>query len=158
MRPVIRHATVHATLLLCSLAAAASAGPPSTTNGRRLAIGPGNLLVLTDPRLDRVVLYDVSGDRPKKRVAFGVPGIPLGQLDSPHGAAGGARGDPLVADTLNHRIQDFDLTAVLYGWPPRLLRSFGSYGDGPAELNAPQSGIALPPGENRPDPAVGGGP
>lgn len=146
MRPAIRHATV-----LCLAAAAASAGPHSTTNGRRLAIGPGNLLVLTDPRLDRVILYDVSGERPRKRVAFGVPGIRLGQLDSPHGAAVSARGDLLVADTLNHRIQDYDLTAVLYGWPPRLLRSFGSYGDGPAELNAPQSGIVLPPDENRQD-------
>src|SRR4029450_7955743 len=105
MRPVIRHAAAHATLLLCSLAAAASAGPHSTTNGRRLAIGPGNLLVLTDPRLDRVVLYDVSGDRPKKRVAFGVPGIRLGQLDSPHGSAVSARGGLLGADTLTHHIQ-----------------------------------------------------
>ena len=140
----MRHAAV---LSLLAGAGTALAGQPAT-NGRRLSVGPGHLLVLTDPDLDRVVLYDVSGERPRKRVAFGERGTRPGQLASPHGAAITARGDLLVADTLNHRVQSFDLTGALTGWPGRLLRTWGARGDGPGELDTPQAGLAVPRAED----------
>jgi NHL repeat len=125
----------------------AAAGSTVLDDGRRLATGSGNFLILTDPDLDRVVVYDVSGDRPKKRVAFGELGRKPGQLDAPHGAAISARGDLFVADTSNHRVQAFDLSATLEGWPGRLLRAWGSFGSGQGELDAPAGGVALPPPE-----------
>lgn len=147
MRRATRHAAV---FLLLAVPSPLPAGQ-AATNGRRLNIGPGQLLVLTDPDLDRVVLYDVSGDRPRKRVAFGERGIKPGQLESPHGASITARGDLLVADTFNHRVQAFDLTGALMGWPGRFVRAWGGFGDGPDDLNAPQSGLAVMPDENRQD-------
>ena len=131
-----------------SLAASTVLAGPALTNGRRLSVGPGQLLVLTDPGLDRIVLYDVSGDRPRKLVAFGERGSKPGQLESPHGAAITARGDLLVADTLNHRVQAFDLTGALGGWPGRLLRTWGTLGDGPGGLDTPRSGLAVSPVED----------
>ena len=146
MRRMLRHATA---CLLVAAATPLGAGQ-GVTNGRRLSIAPGHLLVLTDPDLDRVVLYDVSGDRPRKRVAFGDRGAKPGQLDSPHGAAVTARGDLLVSDTANHRIQAFDLTGAMEGWPGRVLRAWGMRGDGPAELDTPH-GLAVSPSENEQD-------
>src|SRR5262245_57225417 len=87
--------------LACAAAAPVGAGS-GLTNGRRLSVGPGHLLVLTDPDLDRIAIFDVSGERPRKRMAFGERGSKPGQLDSPHGAAVTARGSLLVADTGNH--------------------------------------------------------
>jgi len=133
---------------LLPLAASTALAGPALTDGRRLSVGPGHLLVLTDPTLDRIVLYDVSGDRPRKLVAFGERGSKPGQLESPHGAAIAARGDLLVADTLNHRIQAFDLTGALEGWPGRLLRTWGTQGDGPSGLDTPRSGLAVSPVED----------
>jgi sugar lactone lactonase YvrE len=136
-----------AVLSLLTAAGPAPAGPAGS-NGRRLSVGPGHLLVLTDPDLDRIVLYDVRGDRPRKLVAFGERGLKPGQLQSPHGAAITARGDLLVADTFNHRIQSFDLTGALAGWPGRLLRTWSGRGDGPGQLDTPQSGLAVSPLED----------
>lgn len=140
MRRTIRHAAV--LTLLAAARVVADEPPPS---GRRLSVGPGQLLVLTDPDLDRVVLYDVRGERPRKVVAFGERGGKPGQLHSPHGAAITARGDLLVADTLNHRVQAFDLTGALAGWPGRLLRTWG----GPPGLDTPRSGLAVSPVEDQ---------
>lgn len=145
MRRTMRHWAVWS---LLAGASPALAGQP-VTNGRRLSMGPGQLLVLTDPDLDRIVLYDVSGDRPRKRVAFGERGLKPGHLESPHGAAVTARGDLLVADTFNHRVQAFDLTGALEGWPGRLLRTWGGFGHGPGELNTPTSGLAVSPIEDQ---------
>jgi hypothetical protein len=143
---MLRHATVCA-LWACALPLAAA---PNVTNGRRLSMGPGHLLVLTDPDLHRVVLYDVSGERPRKRVAFGERGSSPGRLESPHGAAVTARGSLLVADTFNHRVQDFDLTGALHGWPGRLVRAWGGPGDVADPLDTPQ-GLAVPPHEDHQD-------
>lgn len=141
----MRHTAVH--LLLAAVPAMADA---AASDGRRLSVGPGHLLALTDPDLHRVVLYDVGSDRPRKLVAFGELGSKPGQLESPHGAAITARGDLLVADTSNHRVQDFDLTGALAGWPGRLLRTWGGGpGPGPAELDTPQSGLAVSPLEDQ---------
>jgi NHL repeat len=144
MRRTMRHAAV-----LSLLAAVPVSAGQAGSNGRRLSVGPGHLLVLTDPELDRVVLYDVRGERPRKLVAFGERGSKPGQLDSPHGAAITARGDLLVADTLNHRVEAFDLTGALAGWPGRLLRTWGGMGHGPAEFDTPQSGIGVSPVEDQ---------
>jgi sugar lactone lactonase YvrE len=140
---------VVALLLVASLLSARTASPGATplNDGRRLAAGVGAFLVLTDPDLDRVVVYDVSGERPRKCVAFGEPGQKPGQLASPHGAAMSARGDLFVADTLNHRVQAFDLSATLEGWPGHLVRAWGGLGSGPGEFEAPLAGLALPPPE-----------
>lgn len=144
-----RAVAVPLVLIACLSARSAAAGATVLNHGRRLATGPGHFLVLTDPDLDRVVVYDVSGERPRKRVAFGEPGPRAGQLSSPHGAAISARGDLFVADTYNHRVQAFDLSATLEGWPGRLLRAWGGYGSGPADFDAPLAGMALPPPESR---------
>src|SRR5689334_4052802 len=143
-----RAVAVPLVLVACALAVRpAAAGSTVLNYGRRLAVGPGNFLVLTDPDLDRVVVYDVAGDLPKKRVAFGEPGQKPGQLASPHGAALSARGDLFVADTFNHRVQAFDLSATLEGWPGRLLRTWGGFGSAPGDFDAPLAGMVLPPPE-----------
>lgn len=139
----MRQGTVLVGLLAVATPAMAGSG---ITNGRRLSMGPGYLLALTDPDLDRVVLYDVSGERPRKLVAFGERGSKPGQLDSPHGAAITARGDLLVADSGNRRVQAFDLTGALAGWPGRFVRTWGAGGAEP--LEAPQSGLAVAPLED----------
>jgi sugar lactone lactonase YvrE len=142
-----RAVTVPLVLLAFIVARSATAAPHARNQGRRLSVGPGALMVLTDPELDRVVVYDIAGEQPRKRVSFGEPGQKPGQLASPHGAAISARGDLFVADTLNHRVQAFDLSATLEGWPGRLLRTWGGFGAGPGQLDAPQAGLALPPAE-----------
>lgn len=131
------------------LARTVAAGSPTVDDGRRLSIGPGGFLVLTDPALHRVVVYEVSGDRPRKRVAFGEPGSRPGQVSSPHGAAVSSRGDLFVLDSANHRIQAFDLSSTLEGWPGRLVRAWGARGTARGELDTPTGGLALPPGEGR---------
>jgi NHL repeat len=142
----MRRAVAAPLVLLAFLPARqAAAGSTVQNHGRRLSVGPGDFLVLTDPDLDRVVVYDLAGDRPRKRVAFGEPGQKPGQLASPHGAAISPRGDLFVADTFNHRVQAFDLSATLEGWPGRLLRSWGGFGSGPGDFDAPQAGMAVPP-------------
>ena len=40
----------------------------------------------------------------------------------------------------NHRVQAFDLSATLEGWPGRLLRTWGGFGSGPGDFDAPQAG------------------
>ena len=40
------------------------------------------------------------------------------------------------------------MTGALTGWPGRLLRTWGTFGDGPTELDTPQSGLAVPPIED----------
>jgi sugar lactone lactonase YvrE len=135
-------------LLAATLAARPAAAAATVLNhGRRLAVGPGNFLLLTDADLDRVAVYDIAGDRPRLRVVFGEPGPKPGQLASPHGAALSARGDLYVADTFNHRVQAFDFSATIDGWPGRLLRTWGGYGSGPGDFHAPLAGMVLPPPE-----------
>ena len=68
------------------LALALPAGSALHTFGRRLAVGKGDLLLLTDADRDRVAVYDVSGDAPRKRAEFGSRGIRPGRLRAPHGA------------------------------------------------------------------------
>src|SRR5262245_25604585 len=77
MRRTIRHA---AACLLLSGVTPLLAGQ-ATSNGRRLSIGAGQLLVLTDPDLARIVIYDLKGETPRKLVAFGEQGIKPGQLE-----------------------------------------------------------------------------
>jgi sugar lactone lactonase YvrE len=135
-------------LLFVCLAAAAPDGSASPRHfGRRLAIGPGNVLVLTDGERDKVALFDVSGARPLLRAEFGVSGVRAGQFRGPHGAAFAPNGSLVIADSLNHRLESFDLAALLAGRGPRLMRSWGRRGSGANELDLPTSGLAWLPAE-----------
>jgi sugar lactone lactonase YvrE len=109
------------------------------TLGRRLSCS-GDTLVLTEPDLNRIVLYDVSGPQPRKRLAFGDPGIKPGQLTGPHGALLEGS-DVFVADTFNHRVQVFRLPEPP-ATRPRLVRTWADFGDAIGELRAPHSGFA----------------
>ena len=97
-------------VLLLALAMGAAAPVPAAaaeviqTLGRRVTI-TGNLLALTEPDLDRIALYDVSGARPRKIGAFGRTGFRPGELHGPHGASLDARGRVYVADTFSHTIR-----------------------------------------------------
>jgi sugar lactone lactonase YvrE len=115
-----------------------------TTWGRRLAGGLAGLLLLTEPDLPhRVVLYDVTGDAPRKVAAFGEPGWGPGQLESPHGAVVSWAGELFVTNTNNHRIDVFDMTALREGRYPRLIRSFGAIGSAPGRFLSPQWPVAI---------------
>jgi sugar lactone lactonase YvrE len=121
------------------------------TFGRRLATGPGDLLVLTDPDRDRVAIFDVGGDAPRKRAEFGSSGERPGLLRAPHGGAFFGHGELLVADSFNQRLQAYDLAALLEGRGPRLVRAWGAFGHGPAQLDTPVSGLAVLPGRDGDD-------
>jgi DNA-binding beta-propeller fold protein YncE len=110
--------------------------------GRRITVS-GTVLALTDPDLDRIALYDVSGARPRKIGAFGRTGYRFGEVHGPHGATVDARGRLYVADTFNHRIEVFDVTGLARGHAPRLVSAFGNRGTGIGELRAPYAPVAF---------------
>jgi DNA-binding beta-propeller fold protein YncE len=112
--------------------------------GRRVQAGGAGLLILTDPVLDRVVIFDLNRERPEKVGAFGSPGLGPGQLESPHGAALNSFRELFVADTMNHRVQVFDLGPLALGRSPRLVRLFGEHGKEPGQLDTPAHGVAIP--------------
>lgn len=111
------------------------------TQGRRLSIR-GDLLVVAAPERDRVGLFDVSSDAPRMLAEFGEQGLDPGFFMAPHGAL--ALGDELVvADTLNQRLQAFDLTALRAGLRPALRRVVGKPGSRPLQFDGPTSGLAV---------------
>jgi hypothetical protein len=132
------------TTLLLVLAPAARANV--FDDGRRVQSAGAGLVVLTDPVLDRIVVLDVNGERPRKLTAFGAHGAAPGQVLSPHGAAINSLRELFVADTMNHRVQVFDLAPVAMGRAPRLVRAWGSYGADPGQFDTPRHGVAIPPG------------
>jgi sugar lactone lactonase YvrE len=142
MRWNARFALLFSVALVHMVAGQVLAG--ALNDGRRLQAGGAGLVVLTDPVLDRVVIYDVNGDVPRKVAAFGVPGLLPGQFESPHGAALNEFRELFVADTANHRIQVFDLGPIAMGGEPRLVRVWGTQGGGSAALDTPSSGITIP--------------
>ena len=131
------------------LAAADSVGYERIqTHGRRVWIGPGDVMTLTDPERDRVALLDASGDRPRKLGEFGEQGTDPWQLLGPHGAVVTAAGELVVADSFNHRVQSFDAAALRAGLRPALLRVFAEAGGYAGGLDAPM-GVATRPGSDR---------
>lgn len=114
------------------------------TLGRRITIR-GSVLALTEPDLDRVALFDISGERPRKIGAFGRTGFRAGELHGPHGATLDPRGRLYVADTFNHRIEVFDVGLLARGRAPRLVSAFGIYGTAPGDLRAPQAPVVFSP-------------
>src|SRR6185295_18940306 len=94
------------------------------THGRRVWIGPGDVMALTEPMRDRISLFDASGDTPRKLGEFGEQGRDAGQLLGPHGAVVTADGQLVVADSFNHRVQSFDAAPVRAGLRPALRRVF----------------------------------
>src|SRR5437773_2004865 len=116
------------------LAAADAAGYERIqTHGRRVWIGPGDVMALTDPERDRVALFDASGERPRSDrvyvadtrghrvvefdaggrstgLVLGRPGTAPGELGWPCGLAFDADGRTLyVAEEWNARVSAFDV-------------------------------------------------
>ena len=118
------------------------------TQGRRVWIGPGDVMTLTDPGRDRVALFDVSADRPRKLGEFGEQGNDPWQLLGPHGAVVTAAGELVVADTFNHRIQAFEAAALRAGLRPALRRVFAQAGGYSGGLHAPMA-VAIRPDSDR---------
>src|SRR4051794_30119351 len=83
--------------------------------GRRLSIGPQEVLVLADPAVSRVALFDVAGETPRTIGETGTAGDAPGQWRAPHGAALDARGELVVADTFHHRLQRYDVAPLRAG-------------------------------------------
>jgi DNA-binding beta-propeller fold protein YncE len=96
--------------------------------------------VLTEPDLNRVVVYDISGPLPRKRLAFGTPGSKPGQLMGPHGTLLDGE-DLYVADTFNNRVEVFRIPEG--AGRPRLVRVFGDFGSAIGQLRAPHAGFAM---------------
>jgi hypothetical protein len=119
------------------------------TFGRRLSVSADQTLVVTDAKLDRVALYDVSGERPRKLGEFGEQGDLPGLLMGPHGAVILGADELVVADTFNHRLQSFRLAALRAGKRPALVRVWAEAGgyvsgmDGPMALALGTSGEPL---------------
>ena len=109
------------------------------THGRRVWIGPGDVMTLTDPQRDRVALFDAGGERPRKLGEFGEQGNDPWQLLGPHGAVVTAAGELVVADSFNHRVQSFDAGAVREGLRPALRRVFAEAGGYVGGLDAPMA-------------------
>jgi DNA-binding beta-propeller fold protein YncE len=77
---------------------------------------------------------------PRFAQAWGGRGGGPGKFEAPEGLAVDKRGNVLVADTWNHRVQKFDPAG-------KLLLSFGSFGDKPGQFNAPR-GLAVDSANN----------
>jgi hypothetical protein len=145
-RPAMARLTLPAVILLTFAPSLWAQQERPVTWGRRLSVGPAGLLALTEPGIPpRVVLYDVSGDAPRKLVAFGEPGWRAGQLESPHGAAISWDSELLVTNTNNHRIDVFEIASLRKGQYPRLLRTFGSIGKAPGRFQTPQWPVGISP-------------
>ena len=129
-------------LVLASASVRPAAGEVIPAQGRQVSLS-GTVLALTDPDLNRVALYDVSGARPRRIGAFGRLGFRPGELHGPHGAALDSRGRLYVADTFNDRIQVFDIAGLATGRTPRLVIAFGDSGKAVGELRAPRAAVAF---------------
>jgi 6-phosphogluconolactonase (cycloisomerase 2 family) len=109
-----------------------------------VSIAPGGLLLLTEPDIPhRVAVYDVTGEAPRKVLAFGEPGWAPGQLESPHGATGSWTNELFVTNTNNHRIDVFSMDALRKGRFPVLVRTFGSIGKDPGRFQTPRWPVAV---------------
>ena len=118
------------------------------THGRRVWIGPGDVMALTEPERDRIALFDASGDGPRKLGEFGEQGRDPWQLFAPHGAVVTAAGQLVVADSFNHRVQSFDAAPLRAGRRPPLLRVFADAGGYVGGLDGPMA-VATRPGSDR---------
>ena len=96
-----------------------------------------SLVFVADTGNDRVVLL-LAAPTPLYFGAFGSSGSGDGQLDRPEGLALDTSFRLLVADTGNHRVQQFDLNGGQY------MAEFGSQGTGSGQFEGP-SGLALDP-------------
>jgi sugar lactone lactonase YvrE len=151
---------------------------PNFHYGRRLKMAmakdmsipwPGDVLTMSEPDNHKVIMFDVSGDRPYKLAEFGELGENLGQLKGPHGVGVNHLGEMFVTDSFNHRVVVLDLSSLkasadmqrqfrnstlahisnavdmnraLQPFTPRVIRAFGKRGNGPGEFNTPSSGSA----------------
>ena len=82
----VKHRALALVIALAAGVAPATAWEALRTNGRRLHAS-GNLLLVTAPERERVALYDVGGERPRKLGEFGGDqGTLPGSFMGPHGA------------------------------------------------------------------------
>jgi hypothetical protein len=99
--------------------------------------GDDALLLVTDSANHRIVmLRAVDGTF---AAAFGTRGSESGQFRQPNGIVLGEDGLVWIADTLNHRVQCFDISEGPKGW--RFVRQFGQTdvaGSGSDQFNRPQ--------------------
>ena len=98
-----------------------------------VAAGEGGEVVVAE--LSSLCVSIISGNGEKK--SFGTRGSGPGQFDHPEGIAIDNRGNILVADCYNHRIQQFSSTG-------KHLRTVGTQGSGPLQFLYPR-GITVHP-------------
>lgn len=132
----------------------------------RVNLGP-ELMTMSEPDIHRVVVFDVSGDRPVRIADFGGFGDDEHRFKGPHGVGVNTFGEIFVTDSFNHKVKVFnlkginshvekvqqalalleatginsaDLRAALPTFTPPLERSFGGFGAGPDQFNTPSGG------------------
>ena len=108
-----------------------------TFKGKHLQGSPFNLQVEDRPLYHRD--YSKVGDQPVSR--FGSSGRGDGQFNGTYSVACNSRGEIVVADHCNNRIQVFDRTG-------QFLFKFGSQGQGNGQLNKPW-GLFVDPSNNQ---------
>ncbi|MFG1289865.1 NHL repeat-containing protein [Xanthobacter versatilis] len=77
----------------------------------RLDLG-GELMQMSEPDINRIVIFDVSGERPIRLVDFGGLGDAATKFNGPHGCGLNAYGELFVTDSFNHKVKQFDLAAI----------------------------------------------
>ena len=99
-----------------------------TFRGKHLQGSPFNLEVIDRPAKPYSREYSKVGDQPVSR--FGSKGAGDGQFNFPSAVACNVRGEIVVAEFSNHRIQIFDRNG-------KFLFKFGSKGNGNGQFNEP---------------------
>jgi sugar lactone lactonase YvrE len=103
-----------------------------------LAVDGSGYVFVADTYNHRVQKFDSNGNFIPSSFNIntsGQPGTNPGEFDYPIGVAVDSDGNVFVADTYNHRIQEFDNNG-------NYLAQFGTYGSNPGQFNYPE-GLAL---------------
>lgn len=116
-------------------------GSPGTGDGQfdtpsGIAVGPDaqGTVFVADNRNNRVQRFSADGSF---EATLGSFGRGIGQFDSPYDVGVDQPGHLYVADNENHRVQQFDSGSLAF------QRTWGTFGNDPAELGFPRSLAAL---------------
>ena len=82
-------------------------GSDILTKPAGVAVGPKNVLFISDTGAHRILAFDLEGDRLAGRLGGPKPGSGTGRFDTPRGLAFGSRDYLYVVDSRNHRIIKF---------------------------------------------------